>query len=138
VYVSQGCPVLLIDEIREYSSKSGKTIRAWEDVFAEAAAFDEDDGHTVKFIRALKNGEESCKPFENGRHGRTDGINGQMHSNGGELRGRAGDDERWMIHGGMWRILASMVMDSVQPEYGTRWVRATGFQEAWKDVPARP
>jgi hypothetical protein len=151
LYASRGSPRLLVDEIRTYNPADGGTtgakteLRPWEDMFREAAAY-MDDGHTVKFIRALKNGEQACGPFDhekekenqvstNGRNGHINGAEGIQTPNG--VACDDADDERWKIKAGMWRRVAMMVLDSVKPEYGARWARNVGFEQAWEKYPLR-
>ncbi|KAJ9616784.1 hypothetical protein H2200_000503 [Cladophialophora chaetospira] len=124
LYASRRSPKLLIDEIRT----DVVHLREWDDMFLQACAF-MDDGHTVKFVRALANDEKVCAPFEGGTV--TD-----SRVNGAETNG-VNQDERWQIKGDMWRRLAGMVLDSVQPKYRDRWLRSVGFEEAWKDCGLR-
>jgi hypothetical protein len=108
LYASRGCPKLLLDEITTYKPKHGVDA-PWEDVFGRVRALP-DDGHASKFVRALAHGEKVCKPWEG--------------------------EEGFPIKGDMWRLLGHMVIDSVEGT-GTHWVRNTGFEDAWKDVPLR-
>ena len=39
----------------------------WSAVFASAASHPADDGHLVKFVRAVAHGEQVCKPFDGQR-----------------------------------------------------------------------
>jgi hypothetical protein len=70
----------------------------------------EDDGHAPKLIRALAHGEQVSKKFEK--------------------------KEGFRIKGDMWSKVGNMAIDSVESG-GPTWVRSTGFEEAWKDVPKR-
>jgi hypothetical protein len=60
MYVSRGCPDLLIDEIHNYTptkdSDMGEVIKRVNKV--------EDDGHACKLVRALANGEAVCEGYE--------------------------------------------------------------------------
>ncbi|KIW70513.1 hypothetical protein PV04_02775 [Phialophora macrospora] len=140
LYASRGSPRLLIDEIGAYPAdgKGGQSeLRPWEDMYREAAAC-MDDGHTVKFIRALKNGEQACGPFENENHVSTADRNGNINGvEDPQTPNSVKDGERWKIKAGMWRRVAMMVLDSVKPEYGDRWARNVGFEQAWKKYPLR-
>ncbi|OAP56136.1 hypothetical protein AYL99_09315 [Fonsecaea erecta] len=143
LYASRRAPRLLLDEIANYpandNGREASLLLCWDDMFAAASRF-MDDGHTAKFIRALANGERACAPYENngskhagssvedGGHGHVNG-----HANGDKLNGENKHDDRWKIKGDMWRRLAMMVLDSVQPEKGERWARSVGFDEAWND-----
>jgi hypothetical protein len=104
MYVSRGCPPLLLSEVTQYRSKMDSD---WDNVFKRVNKR-EDDGHTPKLVRALAHGEQVCKKFE--------------------------EDEGFRIKGDMWLKLGNMAIDSVESG-GPTWVRSTGFEEAWKDVP---
>jgi hypothetical protein len=84
MYVSRGCPPLLLDEITSYTParKSG-----WDGIFARVNAL-EDDGHASKLVRALAHGQDACAPFE-GKDG-------------------------FLITESMWPILGHMAIDSVE------------------------
>ncbi|TKA26333.1 hypothetical protein B0A50_05112 [Salinomyces thailandicus] len=82
---------------------------SWESVQGRACSI-EDDGHVSKVIRALAHGQKVCEPFE--------------------------DREEFRVKRDDWLRMACSVIDSVEVG-GPRWVRSAGFDEAWKDVPAR-
>ncbi|KAJ0308329.1 hypothetical protein COL5a_000768 [Colletotrichum fioriniae] len=69
-----------------------------------------DDGHTIKVVRALG----ICQ----------------------DLSAKYGDKPWIKIKDEEWRNLTYMLLDSTEHDE-TRWVRSAGFEEAWKDVPAR-
>jgi hypothetical protein len=69
-----------------------------------------DDGHASKLVRAIAHGQQICKPYE--------------------------AREEFRLKQDDWLQLAHMAIDSVEME-GANWVRSAGFDEAWKDVPAR-
>jgi hypothetical protein len=69
-----------------------------------------DDGHASKLVRAIAHGQQICKPYES--------------------------REAFRLKQDDWLQLAHMAIDSVESE-GANWVRSAGFDEAWKDVPAR-
>ncbi|KAL8659838.1 MAG: hypothetical protein Q9226_000203, partial [Calogaya cf. arnoldii] len=71
----------------------------------------EDDGHASKLVRALKNGEQICKPYN--------------------------DDPGFRIKKDMWLKLGHMAIDSVE-DTGEPWVRSAGFDEAWEKYQDRP
>ncbi|CAG8960199.1 hypothetical protein HYFRA_00012717 [Hymenoscyphus fraxineus] len=50
----------------------------WEELYKHANA-DYDDGHVVKFVRALKNGEEVARSFEDGQWGHVFPVKGDRH-----------------------------------------------------------
>ncbi|EXJ62175.1 hypothetical protein A1O7_02608 [Cladophialophora yegresii CBS 114405] len=41
----------------------------------------------------------------------------------------------WEIKADMWRRVSMMVLDRVKPEYGDRWARNVGFEQAWETYP---
>lgn len=110
MYVSRGAPELFVDEITEYKPKNPSD--GWREIFDRVDALP-DDGHASKLVRALANGERVCQEYEDSP----------------QAKG-------WKIKGDMWLSMAHMAIDSVE---GTtsKWARNVGFEEAWKDVPAR-
>lgn len=140
LYVSRQSPKLLSEEI-----KKSETIRdepPWEVLFAQASRF-MDDGHTVKFVRALKNGENACRTSSATEAPSKPDSSTNGHANGATstttttTTAAAAADE-YQIQPATWRHLAKMVLDSVKPESGeSRWLRGTGFTEAWESVPLR-
>lgn len=85
----------------------------WEGIF-ERACGHEDDGHMIKLIRALKNGEDVSRPYE----------------------GR----EEFRLKAGMFLQAAHAAIDSssAQPmKYVQHFdiIRLVGFEEAWEKVP---
>lgn len=73
-----------------------------------------DDGHSIKFLRAVMNAERLCGKYEK--------------------------QGRLMITGDMYVKIGKMLVDAVAKddlEYDDRWMRNVGFEEAWKDVPDR-
>ena len=80
MYASRRSPKPLLDEVTNYKPKNGKE-NSWNDVYQRVREL-EDDGHGSKLIRALSNGEQSCKPYEG--------------------------DPRFPIQGGMWQQLGNM------------------------------
>lgn len=108
MYVSRGSPELFKDEITEYKPKVPGD---WQSIYTRAAAL-EDDGHASKLVRALSNGEEACKEYEDG------------------------EGKDWMIKGGDWLQLGHMAIDSVEGAE-TNWVRNAGFESAWEKIGAR-
>lgn len=95
--------------LEEVTNHKSKKDSSWEEIFSRINKF-EDDGHASKLIRALANGEKLCGKFEK--------------------------KEGFVVKGDMWRQLGNMVVDSVEAGEPT-WVRSTGFEEAWKNVPER-
>ncbi|CAN9111464.1 unnamed protein product [Alternaria alternata] len=84
MYVSRGCPSLLINEINSYAptkdSGIGEVIKRVNKV--------EDDGHACKLVRAVANAEAVCKKWE-GKEG-------------------------MLIKGDIWRKIGHMALDSVE------------------------
>jgi hypothetical protein len=112
LYVSRGCPELMIGDVRAYQRAGGRELEGVEEVVKRANAYG-DDGHAAKLIRALANGETVCREWE---------------AEGGE--------EEMMVRGDDWTKLINMAMDSVEVG-GPRWVRNAGFDNAWAEVPSR-
>ncbi|PYH42700.1 questin oxidase family protein [Aspergillus saccharolyticus JOP 1030-1] len=106
LYISRGTPDLYLDELRTYP-----TAHSWEEIFAYCTQQVEDDGHLVKLVRALANGERACRPFEN--------------------------QHKWPITGDMWLRIANMAMDSTSNLDQAMWVRSTGFDQAWREFEGR-
>ncbi|KAF2448756.1 hypothetical protein P171DRAFT_428775 [Karstenula rhodostoma CBS 690.94] len=107
MYASRASPPLLMDDLTSYESSDKDD--SWERVIERVNALP-DDGHASKLVRALAHGEQVCKKFE--------------------LK------EGFVVEGDMWRRLGNMAVDSVEAG-GPTWVRSTGFEEAWRDVPVR-
>ena len=59
LYVGYGTAELRLDEVTNYPAT-----KSWDTVFAYSTAQASDDGHLPKMVRALKNGEQACRPFE--------------------------------------------------------------------------
>ncbi|WYZ38873.1 hypothetical protein EsH8_III_000787 [Colletotrichum jinshuiense] len=113
-YAARGCPALSVDEIKSYRPKDkdqGKALVSKPTDLLPRFHNIPDDGHTIKVVRAL-------------------GICHDLSAKYGEkpwIKIR-GDDE--------WLNLYYMLLDGTE-HAEMRWVRAAGFEEAWKDVPAR-
>jgi hypothetical protein len=84
MYVSRGCPDLLVNEINNYApvKESGM-----DEVIKRVNAV-EDDGHACKLVRAIAHGEAVC--------GKYDGKDG------------------FKIRGDMWKKVGHMAVDSVE------------------------
>lgn len=80
LYVSRNSPKLYLDEITGYKEKQPGD---WNSVIRRVDRY-RDDGHASKFVRALANGEEKCKPYE--------------------------EEENWPIRGDSWLKIAHMGM----------------------------
>ena len=73
-----------------------------------------DDGHVAKFVRALKNGEDTAKPFEQGEHAAS-----------------------FPVQGDTWFKIAQMAYDSTAniKENVDKWVWGAGFDPMWMKIP---
>ena len=96
MYASPRPPKLLLEEITNYKSKKNSS---WEGIFKRVKTY-HDNGHACKLVRALANGEQVCKKYE--------------------------DKAGFVIKGDMWRKLGNMAIDSVEagpPDYvrGGAW-----------------
>lgn len=109
LYVSRGCPELRMDEIKNYRPKNSSD--GWSEIIRRVDILS-DDGHASKLVRALANSEQVCKQYE------------------------SQPDDAFAIKGDMFLKLGHMAIDSVEAS-GPNWVRSTGFDQAWKDIPAR-
>ena len=113
LYASQRAPALLADEISNYiPAKTELSQTSWEGVFTRLFAHG-DDGHAVKFGRAVANAKNVVGPYEG---------------------------ESWArIKGREWETVANMVVDSVEaPSPGSKWARGVGFDESWDQFEDRP
>lgn len=107
-YAVSGCAALDGKWISEYSNPESDGM-GWEDVFA-AVIKEHDDGHAAKFIRALKNGQQECKEFEQGEW-----------------------ETYFPMKGDMWLKLARMCQDTTKNlPTDLKWVPFTGFDQPWK------
>jgi hypothetical protein len=84
MYVSRGCPALLLDEVKNYKPAKDSD---WDGVISRVRELS-DDGHASKLIRALAHGQQACQAYE--------------------------DKPGFMIKGDMWRKLGHMAIDSVE------------------------
>jgi hypothetical protein len=109
LYVSRGCPELLRDEIKNYQPKNPDD--DWSGIIRRVDKFP-DDGHASKLVRALAHGEQACKPYE------------------------SYSEDVFPVTQDMFLKLGHMAIDSVEAG-DPHWVRSTGFEQAWKDIPAR-
>ncbi|TAQ87243.1 hypothetical protein B7494_g4436 [Chlorociboria aeruginascens] len=100
LYTSRRAPTLKLEEVATYVPKELEAGEAeWKGIFRRICDF-EDDGHAAKLIRAVANGEQICKKYE---------------------------EEDWAkIKGFMWEKIGNMVVDSVEDQ-GAHWVRDRGM-----------
>lgn len=110
LYVSRGCPELLMDEIQNY--KPQRPGDGWAQIVRRVDQLS-DDGHASKLVRALANGQQACNPYT------------------------AEPDDVFPIKGDdVWLKLGHMAIDSVEAG-GPHWVRNCGFPQAWEEIPER-
>ncbi|KAF6526411.1 hypothetical protein HZS61_009455 [Fusarium oxysporum f. sp. conglutinans] len=112
-YIARGSPALRSDLLRGYEPKNGeKLVGKPEDLFPRIHKV-VDDGHTVKLARALMLAQRITKPYENK-----------------EWVKIKGDDE--------WLRAVYLLLDANEEadrQGGTMWVRSSGFDEAWEEIP---
>jgi hypothetical protein len=116
-YAANASPEMRPEAVDEYHPTLSKDM-GWRELY-RAANEVHDDGHIVKFIRALKNGEDVVKPFEQGP-GATD----------------------FPVHGEMWLKMAKLcydgtaeIIDEPNRLLSRKWVFGAGFDLAWKEIP---
>ncbi|KAI8180500.1 hypothetical protein K4K51_002573 [Colletotrichum sp. SAR 10_75] len=113
-YVARGSPQIRADAISSYRPKDkdqNKQLVSKPTDLLPRFHHQSDDGHTIKVVRALG----ICQELS------------QKYSNKPWIRIK-NDDE--------WLKLHYSVLDGTEHS-GTKWVRSTGLDEAWKDVPSR-
>ena len=115
IYVCQGSPPLLFDEIVNYRPRRSECMN-WPDITSRAKDIP-CDGHVVKMIRALRHGSTVSRIYE------------AQNDVGG----------RFPVKGSMWLQIANMVLDSTEdyPDVRDKWMRGPGFDKAWDVVPDR-
>ncbi|ODM20900.1 hypothetical protein SI65_03953 [Aspergillus cristatus] len=110
MYISRNAPELYLDEITRYPIKSD-----WDTIITQSNRHPHDDGHLSKLVRALRNAESVCRPYE-----------GQEKERGLKITGDS------------WLKIGNMVSDSVKGKgETTMWIRSTGFDEAWEQFEDR-
>ena len=107
MYASRRSPEIRLDDIRAYKPKKPS---GWGGI-ADRVCQVIDDGHAPKLIRALANGQQVGKPYE--------------------------DLPEFRVKGDDWLQMGHMAIDSVEDARGETWVRSAGFEEAWEGVPLR-
>lgn len=88
LYASRASPDLLLDEVTQYPAKND-----WPAVFARSVTHPSDDGHLVKLVRALANGEKACQPYES--------QGPQVMPISGDMWLRIGNMGEFTVHSGM-------------------------------------
>jgi hypothetical protein len=116
-YAANGSPELRAENILEYEPTMSRGLD-WKGLY-QAANDIHDDGHIVKFIRALKNGEDVVKPYE-----------------------EQAQDAALPVKGEMWFKMAQImydstvnVVDEADRLLSQKWVWGAGFDLAWNSVP---
>ncbi|KAI9681076.1 MAG: hypothetical protein M1822_007150 [Bathelium mastoideum] len=116
-YAASGAAEMRAQDVLEYEPTLSKGLD-WQAMYRAANDL-HDDGHVVKFIRALKNGEDVVKPFERGE-----------------------DAACFPVTGDMWIKIAQICYDSTavigeEPPgvLSKKWVWGAGFDMAWVEVP---
>ncbi|CAF9922935.1 MAG: hypothetical protein HETSPECPRED_005195 [Heterodermia speciosa] len=109
LYASRRSPKPLLDEIQNY--KPVKPQQSSWDAVIERMISHEDDGHGIKLVRAIRHGQEICKPYDG--------------------------KPSFRVRNGMWDKLGNIAIDSVENS-GDTWVRSAGFDEAWENFEDRP
>lgn len=81
----------------------------WHELY-QALNKHHDDGHVAKFVRAIKNGEEVSKPFE---------------------------EPNFPVKGDVWLKIAQLCYDSTVTyvDGQKKWVWGAGFPPMWEGVP---
>jgi hypothetical protein len=106
-YAVSGSAPLDANAISGYTNKESDNM-GWTDLFS-AVNKEHDDGHAAKFIRALKNGEQVSKEFEEGEW-----------------------EAYFPMKGDMWLKLARMCQDTTKGlPTDLKWVPFTGFDQPW-------
>jgi hypothetical protein len=107
-YASCGVPDIDLTDVVEYRGQPSGDMD-WSALFA-AVNDQHDDGHVAKFVRALKNGADISRPFE--------------------------EDESFPVQGDMWLKIARMAYDTTLDLPGpAKWVVMAGMDQAWAKVP---
>jgi Questin oxidase-like len=107
-YAVSGSAALDEKWVSDYSNAESDGM-GWEDLFT-AVNEEHDDGHAPKFIRALKNGEQECRKYEQGEW-----------------------ETYFPMKGDMWLKLARMCQDTTKNRpTDLKWVPFTGFDQPWK------
>lgn len=108
-YAATGSAALDLEAISGYAHPESEGM-SWEDLFRDVVK-ECDDGHAAKFIRALKNGEQTAKRYE--------------------------QTEEWAAYfpckGDMWLKMARLCQDTTKnTPWELKWVFFAGFEEGWK------
>ena len=123
-YASRGCPKLLFSEIENYIPKK-REASDWPSIFERVNLID-DDGHAAKLVRAFAYAQRISRPWENSEKFRVkDGLWLQL----GNMGSMTPHLLSFLKRGKMLKVF--LAIDSVEGA-ATRWVRHTGFEQAWE------
>lgn len=110
-YAASGAVELYIDDVINYTP--ARSVGMDWTALCQAVNVVHDDGHLAKFVRALKNGQETSRPFECGEGA-----------------------DAFPVKGDMWLKIAEMAYDStVDLPIEKKWIWGVGFDENWAGVP---
>lgn len=122
MYISRNAPELYVDEITRYPITND-----WDTIITQSNRHPHDDGHLSKLVRALRNAENVCRPYEGQEKERGLIITGDSWLKIGNM-GKLEPLHRAAILGADWCV----VNDSVKGKgENIMWIRSTGFDEAW-------
>ena len=108
-YAATGSPSLDTEAISGYKNPESED-SSWDDLFRDVVR-ESDDGHAAKFLRALKNGEQTSKDYEQTKEWA----------------------EYFPCKGDMWLKVARLCQDTTKSTpQELKWVFFAGFEEGWK------
>lgn len=135
MYAACRRPALYPERIEKYSPKrSSPADNTWDAVFARACAY-QDDGHTSKLIRAIRNGWETSSPYfgTSGFSLKRDDFLKIAHMVMDSVERM--DDSSYRMSSKTENSYARAGLDEQVIRIVMRWVRWCGLDEAWIDVP---
>ncbi|KAK3291285.1 uncharacterized protein B0H64DRAFT_45562 [Chaetomium fimeti] len=119
-YAASAAPELREEYMTAYEPTLSKGM-GWAELY-RALNQHHDDGHVAKFVRAIKNGEEAARPFEE----ELEQLNGSAPADSLPVRGE------------LWLKIAQMCYDStvMYVDGQSKWVWGAGFPPMWDKVAA--
>ena len=119
-YAASAAPELVEEHMTGYEPTLSKGM-GWGELY-RALNQHHDDGHVAKFVRAIKNGEEAARPFEE----ELERQNGAFSADSLPVRGE------------LWLKIAQMCYDStvMYVDGQSKWVWGAGFAPMWEKVAA--
>ena len=119
-YAASAAPELVEEHMTGYEPTLSKGM-GWAELY-RAVNLHHDDGHVAKFVRAIKNGEEAARPFEEELEKR----NGSVSADSLPVRRE------------LWLKIAQMCYDStvMYVDGESKWVWGAGFAPMWDKVAA--